>query len=115
MSDKIERNESERAMGVFNTIEWLEPDLEAEEIELADGCDFSFLVNVRGAKTLDDALETMALNIGLNGIDSFHILATDPETDRQWIITQGEVYDAADLKREHDAQAHEDEEDDESE
>lgn len=62
-------------------------------IEL-ERCEISFLINVNGINDLAEALDVAAGSLGRYGMDAFYILATDPDTGRQWIINDGRVMDA---------------------
>lgn len=63
-------------------------------------CDVAFLLNVHNVQTLAEALDLAAANLGHNGLRSFYVLATDPETGRQWVIQDGEIVDPDLLKPE---------------
>jgi hypothetical protein len=62
-------------------------------IEL-ERCEISFLINVTGINDLAEALDVAAGSLGRYGMDAFYILATDPDSGRQWIINDGKVMDA---------------------
>lgn len=84
-----------------STNEW--PDLERAEI--------TFLINVEGVTDLAEALDVAAINLLRHGMDNFHILATDPDTDRQWIIHNGEVSEAQEAADELERMMREEDED----
>lgn len=66
-------------------------------------CEISFLMNVSGVEDLGEALDVAAINLGRFGIDSFYVIATDPDTDRQWVIHNGEIHTSEELVTTHDA------------
>lgn len=60
-------------------------------------CDLTFLIHVDDVTHLHQAVDVAALNMIRYGLDSFHILATDPDTGRRWILRDGQVFPAEEL------------------
>lgn len=85
--------------------EALNPAPEPEEVEIPDDiplerCDITFVINVHQAETLGTALDTAAVSLARYGLNAFYLLATDPDTGRQWIVHDGQVTDAEDAEAE---------------
>lgn len=72
-----------------------------EDVDL-ERCDLAFLINLVDIKSLSEAVDIAAVNLGRYGLDAFQILATDPDTGRQWIIHDGKVQDATEFMSEQD-------------
>lgn len=60
-------------------------------------CEISFLMNVTDVDDLGEALDVAAINIGRFGLDSFFVVATDPDSGREWIIHSGQVHTRQEL------------------
>lgn len=71
-------------------------------------CEVTFLMNVTDVDSLTEALDVAAVSIARYGLDSFQMLATDPDTGRRWLVHHGEITDAdktmAEVERQHDEQ-----------
>lgn len=68
-------------------------DIELERAEV------QFLLNIDKITSLAEALDIAATNLGRYGMDSFFVLVTDPDTNRQWVVHNGEISDAHELEQ----------------
>lgn len=66
-------------------------------------CEIQFLMNVTDVEDLGEALDVAAINLGRYGMDSFFVVATDPDTGRSWVLHQGEVSTQEQLAETHEA------------
>lgn len=60
-------------------------------------CDITFVISVDNAGTLGNAIDMGALSLARYGLNAFYVLATDPDTGREWIINDGRITDLLDM------------------
>lgn len=53
-------------------------------------CSFQMSLNTYDVESLREAFEVLALNYGRYGIRAFFVVATDPDTNTQYVIEDGE-------------------------
>lgn len=56
-------------------------------------CQITYLINVKDVDHLGEALDVAATSLIRYGMDAFYIMATDPDTGREWLIHNGEIVD----------------------
>lgn len=61
------------------------------DIKLNGRCEVTLHLSVHDVSTLSEALNITATSLGRYGIDPFYIVATDPDTDQQWIVNGDHV------------------------
>lgn len=71
---------------------------EIEDWPELDRCQITYMINVQGVDHLGEALDVAATSLIRYGMDSFYIVATDPDTGREWIIHNGEIVDPDELE-----------------
>lgn len=70
---------------------------EVEDWPELSRCQITYVMNVRGVDHLGEALDVAATSLMRYGMDSFYILATDPDTGREWVVHGGQIVEEQEL------------------
>ena len=76
---------------------------EIEEWPELSRAQITYMINVRDVEHLGEALDIAATSLIRYGMDSFWIVATDPDTGREWLVHNGQIQDPEELETAHEA------------